>query len=66
MDVAATEFCENGLYKFEGKELTSDQMISYYSDLEAAYPLVSIEDPLDEDDWVARGCSPEFHAQMPY
>ena len=51
MDVAATEFCENGLYKFEGKELTSDQMISYYSDLESAYPLVSIEDPLDENDW---------------
>ena len=40
MDVAATEFCENGLYKFEGKELTSDQMISYYSDLVSAYPLV--------------------------
>ena len=51
MDVAATEFCENGLYKFEGKELTSEQMISYYSDLEASYPLVSIEDPLDESDW---------------
>ena len=51
MDVAATEFCENGLYKFEGKELTSEQMISYYSDLQSAYPLVSIEDPLDESDW---------------
>jgi enolase len=51
MDVAATEFCENGEYKFEGNKLSSDQMISYYAELVAAYPLVSIEDPLDEDDW---------------
>ena len=52
MDVAATEFYEDGSYNFEGKKLTSDQMISYYSELVSAYPLVSIEDPLDEDDWV--------------
>jgi enolase len=51
MDVAATEFFEDGKYKFEGKALTSEQMISYYSELVSAYPLVSIEDPLDEDDW---------------
>jgi len=51
MDVAATEFCEKGEYKFEGNKLSSDQMISYYAELVAAYPLVSIEDPLDEDDW---------------
>ncbi|CAB4337847.1 unannotated protein [freshwater metagenome] len=51
MDVAATEFYEDGSYNFEGKKLTSDQMISYYSELVTAYPLVSIEDPLDEDDW---------------
>jgi enolase len=51
MDVAATEFCENGEYNFEGKKFTSDQMISYYADLVASYPLISIEDPLDEDDW---------------
>jgi enolase len=51
MDVAATEFCENGEYKFEGNKLSSDQMISYYAELVAAYPLVSIEDPLDENDW---------------
>ena len=43
MDVAATEFFDNGSYKFEGKQLTSD--------LVAAYPLLSIEDPLDENDW---------------
>ena len=51
MDVGATEFYEDGSYNFEGKKLTSDQMISYYSELVSAYPLVSIEDPLDEDDW---------------
>ncbi len=51
MDVAATEFFEDGKYKFEGKMLTSEQMIAYYSELVSAYPLVSIEDPLDEDDW---------------
>jgi enolase len=51
MDVAATEFFSEGKYEFEGKSLTSDQMITYYSDLVSNYPLVSIEDPLDEDDW---------------
>jgi len=51
MDVAATEFHENGMYNFESKKLSSDQMIEYYAQLEATYPLVSIEDPLDEDDW---------------
>ncbi len=51
MDVAATEFHEKALYNFEGKQLTSDEMISYYAELVNAYPLVSIEDPLDEDDW---------------
>ena len=51
MDVAATEFHEKGKYKFEGSDRTSDQMIAYYADLVASYPIVSIEDPLDEDDW---------------
>jgi len=51
MDVAATEFHEKGKYKFEGSDRTSDQMIAYYTDLVASYPIVSIEDPLDEDDW---------------
>jgi enolase len=51
MDVAATEFHEKGVYNFEGKQLTSDEMISYYAELVNTYPLVSIEDPLDEDDW---------------
>ena len=51
MDVAATEFHEKDKYNFEGKQLSSDEMIAYYTDLVSAYPLVSIEDPLDEDDW---------------
>ena len=55
LDVAATEFYseETGKYTFEGKERTSDEMIAYYADLVAKYPLVSIEDPLAEDDWAA-------------
>jgi len=51
MDVAATEFHENGAYKFEGKSLSAQEMITYYKGLVDAYPLVSIEDPLSEDDW---------------
>lgn len=51
LDVAATEFYEEGKYSFESKARTSDEMIAYYSELVSAYPLVSIEDPLDENDW---------------
>jgi enolase len=51
MDVAATEFYDNGKYSFEGKHLTAAEMISYYASLVSSYPLVSIEDPLNEDDW---------------
>ena len=51
MDVAATEFYDNGKYSFEGKQLTAVEMIAYYSSLVSSYPLVSIEDPLNEDDW---------------
>jgi enolase len=51
LDVASTEFYENGVYKFEGKERTAAEMSAYYADLADRYPLVSIEDPLDEDDW---------------
>ena len=51
MDVAATEFHENGRYNFEGKSLSSAEMIAYYKELVDSYPLVSIEDPLSEDDW---------------
>jgi enolase len=51
MDVASTEFFENGVYRFEGQDRTAAQMSAYYAELAANYPLVSIEDPLAEDDW---------------
>jgi len=51
MDVAATEFYKAGSYNFEGSKLTAAEMIAYYKDLVDSYPLVSIEDPLSEDDW---------------
>ena len=51
MDVAASEFFADGSYAFEGGARNSDQMAAYYADLVASYPIVSIEDPLDEDDW---------------
>jgi len=51
LDVAATEFFRDGKYEFENAKLTSDQLIDYYTSLVEQYPLVSIEDPLAEDDW---------------
>ncbi|MFL5888138.1 MAG: enolase C-terminal domain-like protein, partial [Solirubrobacteraceae bacterium] len=51
MDVAASEFFADGSYTFEGAPKSSAEMIAYYAELVAAYPIVSIEDPLDEDDW---------------
>src|SRR6218665_1765364 len=47
----ASEFHAKGVYRFEGKDRSSAQMQEYYEDLLANYPLVSIEDPLNEDDW---------------
>jgi enolase len=51
LDVAATEFYADRAYTFEDAQRTIDQMVEYYSDLIGAYPMVSIEDPLSEDDW---------------
>jgi len=51
MDVAATEFFKDEKYQFECSSLTADEMIAYYKGLADNYPLVSIEDPLSEDDW---------------
>ncbi|KRE58786.1 phosphopyruvate hydratase [Phycicoccus sp. Soil748] len=52
LDVAASEFHnEDGTYQFEGVAKTSAEMVDYYADLVDSYPLVSIEDPLDEEDW---------------
>ena len=51
LDVAATEFYNDGSYTFEGGSKSADEMIAYYSELVSAFPLVSIEDPLNEEDW---------------
>jgi enolase len=53
LDVASTEFYseETGKYSFEGRQLSAGDMIAYYEELLDNYPLVSIEDPLAEDDW---------------
>ncbi|CAN7268052.1 phosphopyruvate hydratase [Arthrobacter sp. LjRoot14] len=51
LDVASSEFFKDGAYQFEGKALSATEMSAYYAELVADYPLVSIEDPLDENDW---------------
>ncbi|WP_265443828.1 phosphopyruvate hydratase [Flexivirga meconopsidis] len=51
LDVAASEFYDKGSYTFEGSKKSAQEMTDYYADLVASYPLVSIEDPLGEDDW---------------
>ncbi|MGF9660256.1 phosphopyruvate hydratase [Arthrobacter crystallopoietes] len=51
LDVASSEFYKDGGYQFEGKSLSAAEMSEYYAQLVADYPLVSIEDPLDESDW---------------
>ncbi|MGR6914515.1 phosphopyruvate hydratase [[Actinomadura] parvosata] len=51
LDVAASEFHKDGVYTIDGKGLSSQELIAFYEDLVANYPLVSIEDPLNEEDW---------------
>ena len=52
LDAAASEFYEgNGIYRIEGKELTREQLVEYYERLIEEYPIISIEDPMAEDDW---------------
>uniref|UniRef100_UPI0025F25310 phosphopyruvate hydratase n=1 Tax=uncultured Aeromicrobium sp. TaxID=337820 RepID=UPI0025F25310 len=51
LDVAASEFESDGVYTFEGEARTAEQMTAYYAELVDAYPIVSIEDPLNEEDW---------------
>jgi enolase len=51
LDVAATELYKDGGYVFEGTTKSADEMIGYYRSLAEAYPIVSIEDPLSEEDW---------------
>ena len=51
LDVAATEFFSDGVYSYEGKKFSAEELSGVYAELIDAYPLVSIEDPLSEDDW---------------
>ncbi|MFJ7748731.1 phosphopyruvate hydratase [Arthrobacter sp. NPDC097144] len=51
LDVASSEFFKDGAYVFEGQNRTAEEMSAYYEELVRDYPLVSIEDPLDENDW---------------
>ncbi len=51
LDVAASEFESDGVYTFEGESRSAEQMTAYYAELVASYPIVSIEDPLNEEDW---------------
>ncbi|MFI9594260.1 phosphopyruvate hydratase [Nonomuraea sp. NPDC052265] len=51
LDVAASEFHKDGVYTIDGKGLSARELIAFYEDLVDNYPLVSIEDPLDEEDW---------------
>ena len=51
LDVAASEFFKDGSYAFEGKQLSAAEMTDIYAEWVAKYPLVSIEDPLNEEDW---------------
>ncbi len=51
LDVAATEFYKDGAYQFEGAAKSAAAMTAYYAELVDAYPLVSIEDPMSEEDW---------------
>ena len=53
LDVAASEFYENGKYNLKGedKELSTDELIEYFENLVKEYPIISIEDPVDENDW---------------
>jgi enolase len=53
LDVASTEFFKDGKYQFEGEARDTDYMVNYYEQLVNDYPLLSIEDPLSEDEWAA-------------
>ncbi|MBQ8218862.1 MAG: phosphopyruvate hydratase [Bacilli bacterium] len=51
IDVAASEFYEDGYYLVDDKKLTTNELIDFYQDLVEKYPIISIEDPVDENDW---------------
>lgn len=51
IDVAASEFYEDGMYHVDNKKLTTEELINFYEELINTYPIISIEDPVDENDW---------------
>jgi enolase len=51
IDAAASEFFADGSYAFEGKQISAEELTAYYADLVSSYPLITMEDPLDENDW---------------
>ncbi len=51
LDPATSEVFRDGVYRFEGRELRSDEMPAFWAELIERYPIVSLEDPLAEDDW---------------
>lgn len=52
IDVAASEFYQDGYYSLDNKKLTTDELIDFYERLVDTYPIISIEDPVDENDWL--------------
>jgi enolase len=62
LDSAASEFFEDSLYEVDGKKLTGNELVDYYIDLAAKYPIISMEDPFDENDFDSFA---ELHAKLP-
>lgn len=51
LDSAASGFFKDGTYHIDGKKLNTDELVDFYADLASRYPIISIEDPFDEEDW---------------
>ena len=51
LDVAASEFYKDGLYRFEGRQLTTSELVNFYQELVQKYPIISIEDGMDQEDY---------------
>ncbi|OLS31810.1 MAG: Enolase [Candidatus Heimdallarchaeota archaeon AB_125] len=62
LDSAASEFFEDSLYEVDGKKLTGSELVDYYIDLAERYPIISMEDPFDENDFDSFA---ELHAKLP-
>ncbi|MCG3224794.1 MAG: phosphopyruvate hydratase, partial [Candidatus Heimdallarchaeota archaeon] len=62
LDSAAAEFYSDGLYEVDGKKLTGDELVDYYIDLVEKYPIISLEDPFDENDFESFA---KLHEKLP-